>query len=219
MTAPESRPPNQSHWPPAAASDHTCMNRRKFLKSTSVAALAAVTAPSVGAACMPIDSTPWIGLKGNSDEDFMKIAIELAKQDDPLIPFGAVIVDKRKMETVAVGVNETLVNPTDHGEIMAIDSLMKVAGVIEHVEAGLGKLRHMSLYTTGESCPMCMGAIIWCGFNEMIYGSSIPFIAATTGFSQINLRATAVAAAAPYGVQVRGGVLEAETNALFKAGL
>jgi tRNA(adenine34) deaminase len=158
-------------------------------------------------------------LKGTSDEDFMQVAIDLAKQDDPLIPFGAVIVDKTKMETVAVGVNETFVNPTDHGEIMAIDELMSAAGPITHIEAGLGKLRHMSLYTTGESCPMCMSAIIWCGFGEMIYGSSIPYIAKHTGFAQINLRATAVAAAAPYDVAVRGGVLESKTNALFDSAL
>jgi len=193
--------------------------RRRFLKGTTAVALAAATAPSLAATCSPIDPSPWLGLKGTSDADFMQIAIDLAKQDDPLIPFGAVIVDKRKMETVAVGVNETLVNPTDHGEIMAIDELMSSAGPITHIEAGLGKLRHMSLYTTGESCPMCMSAIIWCGFGEMIYGSSIPYIAKHTAFAQINLRATAVAAAAPYDVAVRGGVLESQTNALFDSGL
>lgn len=44
------------------------------------------------------------------------------------------------METVAVGVNETLVDPTDHGEIMAVDEFMSGAGPIAHIEAGLGKL-------------------------------------------------------------------------------
>ena len=193
--------------------------RRRFLKGTGAVVIAAAAAPSLGATCSPIDPKPWIGLKGKSDDDFMRVAIDIAKKDDRLIPFGAVIVDKTKMETVAVGINETFVNPTDHGEIMAIDELMSGAGPITHIEAGLGKLHHMSLYTTGESCPMCMGAIIWCGFGEMIYGSSIPYIAKHTGFPQINLRATAVASAAPYDVKVRGGVLEAQTNALFDAGL
>ena len=193
--------------------------RRRFLKGTAAATLAAVAAPSLAATCKPIDPKPWLGLKGTSDEDFMQIAIDLAKHDEPLIPFGAVIVDKKKMETVAVGVNETFVNPVDHGEVMAIDELMSAAGPITHIEAGLGKLRHMSLYTTGESCPMCMSAIIWCGFGEMIYGSSIPYIAKHTPFAQIDLRATTVAAAAPCDVVVRGGVLESQTNALFDAGL
>lgn len=193
--------------------------RRRFLKRTAAATLAAATAPSLAATCSGIDLKPWLGLKGKTDEDFMQIAIDLAKQDEPLIPFGAVIVNKEKMETVAVGVNETFVNPVDHGEVTAIDALMRAIGPISHIEAGLGKLRHMSLYTTGESCPMCMSAIIWCGFGEMIYGSSIPYIAEHTGFSQINLRATAVAAAAPYDVAVRGGVLETQTNALFDSAL
>lgn len=204
---------SESHSQPGAPT------RRAFLRRASAAALAISAAPSIGASCGVIDTQPWIGLSGSSDEDFMRVAIDLARRRDRLIPFSAVIVDTRKGVTVAAGVNETLVNPTDHGEVTAIADLMRRADVLEHLEAGLGRLRHLKLYSTGESCPMCMSAVIWCGFSELVYGSSIPYIAAKTPFPQIRMRATDVAAAGPYAVTVRGGVLESETNQLFRDAL
>lgn len=189
-------------------------NRREFLHGAGVAALAALAVPTVGATCAPLDTSPYHGRKGSNDEDFMAIAIELAKKD-PLAPFGAVIVYQPTMTVVGVGVNEILTSPIDHGEIMAIDDLMKNAGPIEHIEAGFGLLHRYNLYTTAESCPMCMSAIVWAGFGQMIYGTSMPYLIEHTIYPQIKVRASEIAAAAPYKVVARGGVLEAETNKLF----
>ena len=66
---------------------------------------------------------------------------------------------------------------------------------------------------------MCMSAIEWGGFGRVIYGTSIRFIMAQ-GQKQINLRATDVARRSGAGfngsLTVIGGVLESETNRLYR---
>jgi tRNA(adenine34) deaminase len=47
------------------------------------------------------------------------------------------------------------------------------------------------VYTTTEACPMCMSAIVWCGVDSAVYGTSIPTLM-ELGCNQINIRATNV---------------------------
>jgi len=56
------------------------------------------------------------------------------------------------------------------------------------------ELKGTTIYTTGEPCPMCMGAIIWCGFGRMVYGASIKQL--STRIGQIMITSSAVADAA-----------------------
>lgn len=42
----------------------------------------------------------------------------------------------------------------------------------------------LSLYTTGESCPLCMSATRWVGLGENIYATTIPRLK-ELGFTQI----------------------------------
>lgn len=44
----------------------------------------------------------------------------------------------------------------------------------------------LSLYTNGESCPMCAAAIQWTGFREYIYGTSIDTLI-KKGWDQIRI--------------------------------
>jgi len=61
-----------------------------------------------------------------------------------------------------------------------------------------------------------MGAIIWAGIGGVVYGSSITALA-EAGIAQIIIDASAVREAAPfYRGQIMGGVLRAETDALFR---
>jgi tRNA(adenine34) deaminase len=138
------------------------------------------------------------------DERFMRLAIEEASQGD--YPFGAVIV--RDGEVLARGRNLTRQeqDPTAHGEMVAIRNFLKAHGA--------EKLKGTTLYTSGESCPMCVGAIIWCGIPRVVYGASIAELATKIG--QIMVTHAEIAAKTPFAdIAITGGVLAEESLKLF----
>jgi tRNA(adenine34) deaminase len=80
---------------------------------------------------------------------------------------------------------------------------------------GPEKLKGTTLYTSGESCPMCMGAIIWCGITRIVYGASIAQLATKIG--QIMVTDAEIAAKTPFlDITLTGGVLAEEALKLFK---
>jgi tRNA(Arg) A34 adenosine deaminase TadA len=134
----------------------------------------------------------------------MRMAIEEARQAD--FPFGAVIV--RDGAVIARGRNlgRTDRDPTAHGEMVAIRRCL--------AEHGPAALRGSTLYTSGEPCAMCMGAIIWCRFGRMVYAASIAQLA--TRIDQIMITSEEIAAKARFApVAIAGGVLADEAMALF----
>lgn len=138
------------------------------------------------------------------DEGFMRIALAEAARGD--FPFGAVIV--RDGEEVSRGRNlgKTTNDPTAHGEMVAIRRFL--------AERPAAELEGTTLYTSGEPCPMCMSAIVWCRIGRVVYGASIEELATRLG--QIMLTSRAVADAAPFAdISITGGVLSAEALALF----
>lgn len=136
----------------------------------------------------------------------MRQAIAEARKN-PRWPFGAVIVDSQG-RTVATGVNGAHANPMFHGEVVAMNDYVAREG-----NRGWGKA---TLYTTGEPCPMCMGAIIWAGIGTVVYGTSIATLSRV--MKQIEIKAETVAAAASfYRGSIVGGVLEHECDALFRS--
>lgn len=142
-----------------------------------------------------------------SDEHYMKRAIELAL-NQPMLPFGAVIVDEESGEVVAEGWNRTSINPTWHGEIDAINNLASRRTALAD--------RKLVLYTTAEPCPMCQGAILWSGIGKVVFGTSIPFLQ-SHGWKQIEITASEVVQRSPaWSCVIVGGVLEKECNALFE---
>ena len=99
---------------------------------------------------------------------FMKLAIEEAREGIKLNhggPFGAVVVKGGKV--IGKGHNHVVVNndPTCHGEIDAIRNACKDLNTFD--------LSGAEIYTTGEPCPMCLGAILWSNINKIYYGCSI----------------------------------------------
>jgi tRNA(adenine34) deaminase len=95
---------------------------------------------------------PTVASPGSpDDETLMRIAIEEARQAD--FPYGAVIV--RDGDILARGRNRgrQLDDPTAHGEIDAIRRAL--------AQHGSKALHGATLYTSGEPCAMCMGAILW----------------------------------------------------------
>ena len=80
-------------------------------------------------------------------------------------PFGAVVV--RGGEVIAKGHNEVLKrhDPTCHGEVMAIRRATRKLGTHD--------LSGCEIYTTGEPCPMCLGAIMWANIEKVYYGCNV----------------------------------------------
>jgi len=139
-------------------------------------------------------------------EYFMRRAIELALEV-PQFPFGAIIVKRATGEIVAEGFNQSALNPTFHGEMVAINRCAELQQPADWTE--------FDLYTTAEPCPMCQSAIQWTGIAYVYYGTSIPYLK-EHNWHQINIRASEVIAQTPFlKTTIVGGILEAECNVLF----
>ncbi len=139
------------------------------------------------------------------DERFMRLAIAEAEKGD--FPFGAVIV--REGQVIATGRNlgKTNDDPTAHAEMVALRAIISVGGVAD-------ALKGATLYATGEPCPMCMGAILWCGIGRLVFAASIAQLATKIG--QIMVTSEQLAEATPFlTIAITGGVLAADALALF----
>ena len=102
------------------------------------------------------------------DPRFMRRAIELARigmNSGAGGPFGAVVV--KDGEIVGEGYNRVLAlnDPTAHGEVVAIRDACH--------QLGSFSLAGCEIHTTGEPCPMCLGAILWSRIPRIYYGFSI----------------------------------------------
>lgn len=100
--------------------------------------------------------------------EFMKLAIEEANvgiEDKQGGPFGAVIVKDGRV--VGKGHNQVIANqdPTCHGEMMAIRDACKNLKTFD--------LSGCDIYSTGEPCPMCMGAVLWSNIDKVYYGCNV----------------------------------------------
>jgi guanine deaminase len=140
-----------------------------------------------------------------ADESFMRMALEEAKRGD--FPFGAVIVREGKVVASGHNVGFRTNDPTAHGEITAIRNFIS--------KYPSSDLRQATIYTTGEPCPMCMGAIIWSGFKRVVYAASIKELSSRIG--QIMITSHTIADAAPESkIEITGGILASEALELFK---
>src|SRR6476660_3797694 len=145
------------------------------------------------------------GPPSTEDVTFMRMAIEEARLAD--FPFGAVIV--RDGTVIARGRNlgRTNRDPTAHGEMDAIRKCL--------AEHGPAALRGSTLYTSGEPCAMCMGAILWCHVGRLVFAASVQQL--STKIEQIMISSADLAAKASFApISITGGVLAAEEMELFK---
>lgn len=99
---------------------------------------------------------------------FMQVAIEEAREGiahNDGGPFGAVVV--KNGEIIGRGHNRVAKNndSTCHGEIEAIRDACKNLSSFN--------LEGADIYTTGQPCVMCLGAILWANINHIYYGCSI----------------------------------------------
>jgi tRNA(adenine34) deaminase len=176
--------------------------RRHLFAAAGTAVLAATLAPRGGQAAS-------VGEPATAaDEVFMRQAIEIAKNAGKT--YAAVIVKDGKV--IATGYNPLKVDgvihdPTAHGEMVAIHQCIR--------NHGAPALHGATLYTTGESCPMCMTAIIWCGMGRVVYGVSLKRLG--TIMDEIQIPCAEIADRASFiKIGVTGGVLAEDAWALFQ---
>lgn len=179
----------------AAPAAPSTLNRRSVvtaLASTAVLSVTRLSAPDARAEAGASTASP-------EDTRFMHIALNEARRGD--YPFGAVIVKEGKILSVGRNLGRTHDDPTAHGEMVAIRRCLAVHGS--------APLKGATLYTSGEPCVMCMGAIIWCGIGRLVYAASVAQIAAK--MNQIMISSADIAAKAPFDpISITGGVLADE---------
>src|SRR5712672_4619076 len=155
-------------------------------------------------AVAPAAVLPAAAASNADDERFMRIAIAEARRAD--FPFGAVIVRDGKLLARGRNLGRTTDDPTAHGEMVAIRRCL--------ARHGSGSLKGAALYTSGEPCAMCMGAILWCHFGRLVFAASVDQLASK--IDQIMVASAELAAKATYApISITGGVLADEAMRLF----
>jgi tRNA(adenine34) deaminase len=105
---------------------------------------------------------------GRTDEEFMGVALELAREarERGEVPVGAVLVIDG--EIMGRGFNQPVSrnDPTAHAEIVAL----RQAGR----EAGNYRLPGSTMYVTIEPCQMCVGAMVHARVARVVYGTPEP---------------------------------------------
>jgi guanine deaminase len=105
----------------------------------------------------------------NLHEKFMRRAIELSERASLIEKtggvFGAVIVKENQI--IGEGYNQVITqnDPTWHAEMQAIREACKKL-----------KSPHLvgcTLYTSAESCPMCLATAYWAHIQDIYYGASV----------------------------------------------
>jgi len=167
--------------------------RRSFIAGFACAAVTPVAAAAQSGG--PVSA---------EDERFMRIALDEARQAD--FPFGAVIVRDRAEIARGRNLGRTNHDPTAHGEMVAIRRCV--------ADRGGAVLRGSTLYTSGEPCAMCMGAILWSHVGRLVFAASLAQLA--TRIDQIMISGADIAAKAAFApISITGGVLADEAMKLF----
>ncbi|GAB1393392.1 tRNA adenosine(34) deaminase TadA [Rhodocyclaceae bacterium] len=103
-----------------------------------------------------------------TDEDFMGIALDLAREAGTLgeVPVGAIVV--KEGEIVGRGCNQPIGrhDPTAHAEVVALrDTAQRL---------GNYRIPGCTLYVTLEPCAMCIGAIFHARIARVVFGARDP---------------------------------------------
>ena len=143
-------------------------------------------------------------MKVRSDIDFMRLALDQARQAESAggVPVGAVLV--RDGEVLAAGANRPIsgCDPTAHAEIEAL----RAGGLA----SGSYRLADTTLYVTLEPCIMCASAIVHARVARLVFGAWDPKAGAAG--SIINVFTVP---ALNHQVDVFGGVLMDECGSLL----
>lgn len=123
------------------------------------------------------------------DNYWMKIAISAAIDcygKCPMMPFGAVLVNKSSGLEFMRSCNTVYIDSTNHAE-------MNVMQLAAHYYPGKSQAwwNQLTLYTNAEPCAMCMAAVRWVGIGEVVYGTSIS-TQSSFGWGSIDISAVSI---------------------------
>lgn len=108
-------------------------------------------------------------MEKNPHEQFMRRAIELSEKGSLIEKtggvFGAVVVKDGKI--IGEGYNQVIKHndPTWHAEMQAIREACK--------KLNSPHLPGCTLYTSAESCPMCLATAYWADISEIYYAATV----------------------------------------------
>ena len=120
-----------------------------------------------------IQETVAFGTRYETDEDRMRLAIELARQNvvqGTGGPFGAAIFERSTGALLSVGVNSVvrLNNSALHAEMLAVMMAQHRLGI--YTLAGSPSASY-ELVSSCDPCAMCLGAVLWSGVGRMVTGA------------------------------------------------
>lgn len=144
-----------------------------------------------------------------NDEDFMRLAIQKAKEGikNGQTPFGACIVKNNKIVVCEHNVVWKEINPTMHAEVHAIKQACKKLKTID--------LSGCVIYSTTEPCPMCYSAIHWARIKRIVFGASIAD-AKKAGFNELAISDSTMKKIGKDKIKIENGLLRKECVELFE---
>ena len=113
------------------------------------------------------------GRRYDTDDDRMRVAIELARQNvvrGTGGPFGAAVFERATGALLSVGVNSVvrLNNSALHAEMLAV--MMAQHRLGSYTLAGSPSASY-ELVSSCDPCAMCLGAVLWSGVGRMVTGA------------------------------------------------
>ena len=136
---------------------------------------------------------------------FMRMALEEAAKAPAVgeVPIAALIVQGSRVLAQAHNYRELWQDPTAHAEVTAIRAAAAALGT--------WRLTDTTLYVTVEPCAMCIGAIILARIPRVVFGAWDPKGGACGSLFDLPREPKL-----NHRVQVTGGVLEQESQALIQ---
>ena len=105
-------------------------------------------------------------------EDRMRFVLDLARENLAADggPFAAAVFERDSGRLLAAGANRVVSSgySCSHAEMLALTLAQRRAG---HYDLGRTAFPACELVSSAEPCLMCLGAVLWSGVRELVYGA------------------------------------------------
>lgn len=143
-----------------------------------------------------------------TDIDFMRRALDVAWQgiEKGEMPFGACVVKRGQIVTVAHNNAKATLDTTAHAEMQAVREATRKLKTLE--------LTGCHMFATCEPCPMCFAACQWAKIGRIVYACRIED-AARSGIGQIPIASRQMKQMGHYAGDLVGDFLREQGLKLF----